>query len=303
MRGLATFMHSRHRPVRMKAFLLASLSLAVSAIAADKIKVLIVDGQNNHQWKMTTPVLKQILEEPGIFSVDVSTSPEKGSKSSETWRPKFSDYAVVVSNYNGEPWSTATKDAFEKFVSGGGGFVSVHAADNSFPEWPAYNEMIGLGGWGGRNEKSGPYLRLRDGKWTLDTTPGRGGSHGRQHEFALNNREPSHPIMHGLPAAFMHRQDELYNSLRGPAKNVTVLASALSPKEMGGSGEEEPLLMVIPFGKGRVVHDALGHGAEAVHCVAFAVTLQRATEWAATGKVTQKVPADFPDDKKSKDRP
>ena len=101
----------------------------------------------------------------------------------------------------------------------------------------------------------------------------------------------------------MHRQDELYNSLRGPAKNVTVLASAMSPKEMGGSGEEEPMLMVIPFGNGRVVHDALGHGAEAVHCVAFAVTLQRATEWAATGKVTQKVPADFPDDKKSKARP
>ncbi|GDX09443.1 hypothetical protein LBMAG57_12150 [Verrucomicrobiota bacterium] len=286
----------------MKTFLLASLTLAVSAAAADKIKVLIVDGQNNHQWKMTTPVMKQILEEPGIFSVDVSTSPEKW-KGIESWQPKFSDYAVVVSNYNGEPWSAATKEAFEKFVSGGGGFVSVHAADNSFPEWPAYNEMIGVGGWGGRDEKSGPYLRLRDGKWTLDTTPGRAGSHGKQHEFPLNNRAADHPIMQGLPSAFMHRQDELYNSLRGPAKNVTVLASAMSPKEMGGSGEEEPMLMVIPFGNGRVVHDALGHGAEAVHCVAFAVTLQRATEWAATGKVTQKVPADFPDDKKSKERP
>ncbi|MEO6742409.1 MAG: ThuA domain-containing protein, partial [Chthoniobacteraceae bacterium] len=231
----------------MKAFLLASFSLIVSVSAADKIKVLIVDGQNNHQWKMTTPVLRQILEEPGIFSVDVSTSPEKG-KGIETWSPKFSDYAVVVSNYNGEPWSAATKEAFEKYVSGGGGFVSVHAADNSFPEWPAYNEMIGVGGWGGRNEKSGPYLRLREGKWTMDTSAGRGGSHGRQHEFVLNNRAAEHPIMNGLPAAFMHRQDELYNSLRGPAKDVTILASAMSPKEMGGSGEEEPLLMAIPFG-------------------------------------------------------
>src|SRR6185436_1970870 len=95
---------------RMKTFLLASLAFAVSATAADKIKVLIVDGQNNHQWKMTSPVLKQILEEPGIFSVDVSTSPEKG-KGIETWKPKFSDYAVVVSNYNGEPWSAETKQA------------------------------------------------------------------------------------------------------------------------------------------------------------------------------------------------
>ena len=289
----------------MKAFLLASLTLATvisHATAADKIKVLIVDGQNNHKWKETTPVLKQILDEPGIFSVDVSTSPEKG-KGIESWQPKFSDYAVVVSNYNGEPWSAATKEAFEKYVSGGGGFVSVHAADNSFPEWPAYNEMIGVGGWGGRNEKSGPYLRLRDGKWTMDTTPGNGGSHGKQHEFPLNNRAPEHPIMQSLPATFVHRQDELYNRLRGPAKNVTILASAMSPKEMGGSGEEEPMLMAIPFGNGRVFHDALGHGAEAVHCVAFAVTLQRGTEWAATGKVTQKAPADFPDDKASKARP
>jgi uncharacterized protein len=286
----------------MKLFLALSLALATSVTAADKIKVLIVDGQNNHKWKETTPVLKQILEEPGIFSVDVSTSPEKGA-GIEKWQPKFSDYAVVVSNYNGELWSPETQTAFEKYVSGGGGFVPVHAANNAFSEWLAYNEMIGVGGWGGRSEKSGPYLRWRDGKWTMDMSAGRGGSHGKQHEFVLNNRAPQHPIMEGLPAAFMHRQDELYDRLRGPAKNVTVLASAMSQPDKGGSGEEEPLLMTIPYGKGRVFHTALGHYLEAVNCVAFAVTLQRGTEWAATGKVTQKVPADFPDDKASKARP
>ncbi|MEQ1851150.1 MAG: ThuA domain-containing protein [Chthoniobacteraceae bacterium] len=286
----------------MKFLLALSLALATSVTAADKIKVLIVDGQNNHKWKETTPVLKQILEEPGLFTVDVSTSPEKGA-GIEKWQPKFSDYAVVVSNYNGELWSPETQTAFEKYVSGGGGFVPVHAANNAFSEWLAYNEMIGVGGWGGRNEKSGPYLRWRDGKWTMDMSAGRGGSHGKQHEFVLNNRAPQHPIMEGLPAAFMHRQDELYDRLRGPAKNVTVLASAMSQPDKGGSGEEEPLLMAIPYGKGRVFHTALGHYMEAVNCVAFAVTLQRGTEWAATGKVTQKVPADFPNDKASKARP
>jgi uncharacterized protein len=287
----------------MKLLLALSLAaFATSATAAENIKVLIVDGQNNHKWAMTTPLLKQILEESGIFSVDVSTSPEKG-KGIETWKPNFADYAVVVSNYNGELWSPETQTAFEKYVSGGGGFVPVHAANNSFPEWKAYNEMIGVGGWGGRSEKSGPYLRWRDGKWTLDTSAGRGGSHGKQHEFLLTNRAPSHPIMQGLPSAFMHRQDELYDRLRGPAKDVTVLASAMSQPDQGGSGEEEPLLMAIPYGKGRVFHTALGHGEEAVKCVAFAVTFQRGTEWAATGKVTQKVPADFPDEKATKARP
>ena len=210
------------------------------------------------------------------------------------FKPEFASYKVIVSNYNGEDWSRETQAAFVQYVRGGGGFVSVHAADNSFPDWKEYNEMIGVGGWGGRNEKSGPYLRWRDGKWVQDTSPGRGGSHGAQHAFVLTVREPAHPIMRGLPAEWMHAKDELYDRLRGPAQGVTVLASALSTKETNGSGEQEPLLMALEFGKGRVFHTALGHGPEAVKCVGFAVTLQRGTEWAATGAVTQKVPANFP---------
>lgn len=140
---------------RMKTFLLGYLALAVSTgAAAEKIRVLIIDGQNNHNWKMISPVLKQILEQPQIFSIDVATSPETG-KGVEKWSPNFSEYAVVVSNYNGEPWSSVTQEAFEKYVRGGGGFVPVHAANNAFPEWSAYNQMIGVGGWGGRNERSG----------------------------------------------------------------------------------------------------------------------------------------------------
>jgi type 1 glutamine amidotransferase len=257
------------------------------------MKVLIIDGQNNHDWKTTTPLFKQILEETGLFTVDVATSPPaKGDM--KTFNPNFSAYRVIVSNYNGEPWSKETEEAFVAYVRGGGGFVCVHAADNAFPKWKEYNEMIGLGGWGDRNEKSGPYLRLRDGKWTQDSTPGRGGSHGAQHAFVMDTREPTHPIMAGLPAQWMHGKDELYDRLRGPAEELTVLASAMSTKETNGSGEHEPLLLVRSYGSGRVFHTALGHALDAIRCVGFATTLQRGTEWAATGKVTQKVPANFP---------
>jgi type 1 glutamine amidotransferase len=275
-------------PMKAISSILTGIALALGAHGAP-IKVLLVDGQNNHDWVKTSPEIKKILEEPGIFSVEVATA-----KDPSAFAPDFAAYKVVVSNYNGALWSPATCAAFEKFVSGGGGFVSIHAADNSFPEWKAYNEMIGIGGWGGRNEKSGPYLRLRDGKWTTDSKPGGGGHHGEQHAFLMNTRAPSHPIMAGLPAKWMHAQDELYDSLRGPAVNVTVLASAMSSPDKGGSGEEEPLLMTIPFGKGRVFHTALGHGMEALKCQGFATTLQRGVEWAAIGKVTQKVPANFP---------
>ncbi|MBL9189721.1 MAG: ThuA domain-containing protein [Opitutaceae bacterium] len=300
-------------------FLAAS---AIAIAAPDKLKVLIVDGQNNHQWAVTTPLLKKILEDTGRFSVDVSTTPPakpnapkmaKGATPAQKaaheenlkkfpaaeaahkatapaqwakWRPKFSAYAVVVSNYNGESWPAEVRDAFTAFVRGGGGFVSYHAANNAFPDWPDYNAMIGLGGWGGRDEKSGPYLRLRQGAWIKDLTAGRGGSHGPQHEFLVETRA-DHPITRGLPAKWMHAKDELYDSLRGPADNVTVLASALSDK----SKEHEPMLMVIPFGKGRVFHTALGHAVEAVNGLGFQLTFARGVEWAATGQVTLPAPA------------
>ena len=282
--------------IRTLAAALVLPALVSCSQAADKIRVLIIDGQNNHDWKSTTPVLKQILEHSGKFAVDVATTPPGKSGKMGEFKPKFADYKVIMSNYNGEPWSDETKAAFEAFVKGGGGFVSVHAANNSFPEWKAYNEMIGIGGWGGRTEKDGPYVKYWEGRIIKDLSPGRGGSHGARHPFVLEVRDANHPITKGLPAKFAHAQDELYDRLRGPAENLTVLATAYANPAMGGSGANEPMLMALTFGSGRVFHTTLGHDTVSVKCVAFATTLQRGTEWVATGKVTVPLPKDFPKD-------
>jgi type 1 glutamine amidotransferase len=155
--------------------------------------------------------------------------------------------------------------------------------------------MIALGGWGGRNEKWGPMVRYRDGKIVLDGSPGRGGTHGPQHEFQIVIRERHHPITAGLPEKWMHAKDELYSKLRGPAKNMEVLATAYADPEKGGTGEHEPILFTVRYGKARVFHTVLGHDRQQLRCVGFIVTFQRGTEWAATGRVTQvEVPADFP---------
>lgn len=266
--------------------LLAQLGCSVAAAAESGVlRALIVDGQNNHNWQVTTPLIQATLEGCGRFEVDVATTPAAGGDMSQ-FRPKFSDYDVVVSNYNGQPWSKETETDFEKYVAEGGGFVCVHAADNSFPQWREYNRMIGLGGWGGRNEKSGPYVRWRDGKFARDTRPGTGGSHGQRHAFVVVVRDQEHPITAGLPGSWMQAEDELYAQLRGPAEGMQVLATALSEKSTGGTGEHEPILMAIEYGKGRVFHTTLGHDATAMQGVAFQVTLQRGAEWAATGKVT-----------------
>jgi type 1 glutamine amidotransferase len=85
--------------------------------------------------------------------------------------------------------------------------------------------------------------------------------------------------------------------LRGPGKNMTVLATAHSDVKNRGTGHEEPMLMVLRYGKGRIFHTVMGHDVAALSCVGFITTFQRGTEWVATGKVTQKIPANFPNAK------
>jgi len=284
---------------------LITVVLALSALptctwAADRsapkepLKALIVDGQNNHNWKGTTPVLKAILEENGLFSVDVATSPPS-AQGMDSFKPEFAKYDVVVSNYTGASWPQATRDALESYMKNGGSLVIFHAADNAFPKWDEWNKMIALGGWGGRNEKSGPMIRFREGKVVLDTSPGAGGTHGPQHAFQIILRNDQHPITRGLPPKWMHVKDELYSKLRGPAQNMTLLATAYADPAQRGTGEHEPVLFTIDYGKGRVFHTVLGHGPEQLKCVCCIFLLQRGTEWAATGKVSQtSVPDDFP---------
>lgn len=264
----------------------APVAGAQEAEESSKLPALLVDGQNNHDWKSTTPLIKRALEETGLFTVDVVTTPPKGGDM-HTFAPKFADYKVVVSNYNGDDWSESTSQAFEKFVSSGGGFVSVHAADNSFPGWEAYNRMIGLGGWGGRDESFGPYVRWKEDvkAFTRDVSKGTGGAHGKRVPFVIVVRDDDHPITRGLPKSWMQTQDELYGKLRGPAENMHVLATAYSDPSTGGTGEHEPILMTIHYGEGRVFHSTLGHDVAAMQGLAFQVSLQRGTEWAATGDV------------------
>ena len=278
--------------------ILSILFCSMVGYAQEPIKVLIVTGQNNHNWEASNVILQKYLNESGLFVADVVVSPKKGEDMSK-FQPDFSAYQVVVLDYYGDSWPDATNAAFLDFVKNGGGVVVYHAADNSFPNWREFNEIIGLGGWENRNEKDGPYVYFKDGKEVRDNSPGRGGSHGQQHEFVVTVRDTNHPITKGLPASWTHAQDELYDRLRGPALNLTVLATAFSDKSTGGTDRDEPALMVLNWGKGRIFHTILGHvGNEASHpaveCESFIVTFLRGTEWAATGKVTQKVPVNFP---------
>lgn len=293
----------------MKSVALAVLILfTMGASAQTQLRALLVTGQSNHNWQVAAPALKAMLEDTGLFLVDVAQTPAPGEDMS-SFIPQFAAYSVIVLNYTGDAWPESTQKAFVEYVANGGGVVVVHEANNAFPEWPEYNEIIGLGGWGNRNESHGPYVYWQDGRVIYDTESGPGGGHGRQHQYQIIHQQPEHPITKGLPLAWLHNTDELYHQLRGPARNMTVLGTAWSDPETGGTGREEPALFTIAYGEGRMFQTVLGHSgasaaaSPALQCAGFIVTLQRGAEWAATGNVTQPVPADFPEKDTERIRP
>ncbi|MEM9416242.1 MAG: ThuA domain-containing protein [Planctomycetota bacterium] len=270
-------------------------------VAHEPARVLMITGQNNHDWQRTTPMLVAILEDAGeLFEVDTTTTPAGGQEDAAwaDWRPTFGDYDVVVSDYNGHMWPMEVRDSFEAYVRGGGKVLLLHAANNAFTGWAEYEQMTGLlwrsADYGDRlyYNNDGELVRVEAGE-------GAGAGHGRKHDWPITHRM-DHPVLEGMPTTWLHAYDELYHNQRGPAKDMTILATAYDSPEHGGTGQHEPMIWTIPYGDGLVMTCLLGHlwpGQEddsAFRCVGYRTLLQRSCEWLGTGEVTVPVPDDFP---------
>ncbi len=233
---------------------------AGAAESSPQSRVLIFSGKNNHNWKETTPVLKQALADSGWFVVDVTEKPEECDEA------MLAKYDVIVSNWTNWPdvekrvWGEKAEKAVLDFVRGGKGYVTVHAAGSAFYNWPEFQELVGS--W-----------------WKLGQT-----GHGPIHEFKVTMTDTNHPITRGL--AEFAIKDELWHQV-GTAGKLNVLCSAMSDKAKGGSGEAEPVAHWREFGRGRCFHLVLGHDGAAMKNAGFQSLLVRGTEWAATGKVRE----------------
>lgn len=272
-----------------------------------KIRVVILDGQNNHQWRKTTPFVKKSLEESGRFEVDVSSFLKAGDKPGEVEKtvpfpPDLTKYQVVLSNYNGQPWPKEFQQTLDQAVkSGQVGLVVFHAANNSFAGWPEFNQMIGMG-WRGNSFGDRLYLDADSKLVRVKKGAGLGAGETVGHPFRVTVRDTEHPVTKGMPREWMHTADQLVHGLRGPADNVHVLATAYSDKQKRGTGEHELMIWTVAYGKGRVFHTPMGHDLTSLRCVGMITTLQRGSEWAATGAVTLPIPADFPPPDKTSSR-
>ncbi len=281
---------------------LAALVTTSAAAETPRLRVLIIDGVNNHDWQAGTRGLRQILQASGKFTVDVSTSPDRNAPPAawDAWRPNFAAYDVVVNNFNGGHladglrWPAPVEAALVKYLRGGGGLIVFHAGNNAFLQWPDYQEIVGLL-W--REPKFGPGL-IVNGRRRVETVPAGEGprpGHGPRHDFVMEVLDPQHPITRGLPDKWLHPSEQLTHGQHGPAEGLKVLTFAYSKD----SRRNEPLDWVRRYGRGRVYvtmlgHTWLGEPNPNFEDVAFQTLIARAAEWVATGKVTLPVPTELP---------
>lgn len=237
------------------------VSLQAYGAASPPIRVLILSGLNNHDWKSTTPVLQQTFRDCKRFgTVDVTDTPGKLDAAA------FAKYDVIVSNWTPYPdtqrqWPPETEKAFLDFMNNGGGFVVLHAAACTFQVWPEFQQIISL-------------------TWQEGHT-----SHTAYCKFPVTVEDAKHPIAKDLPD--FYTTDELYqNMVQVFPQDLHVVCKAFAAKDKNGTGKYEPVLTWTRTGKGRGVNLVLGHDAAAMKNPGFQTLLLRGAEWAATGEVT-----------------
>ncbi|VGO23342.1 ThuA domain-containing protein [Pontiella sulfatireligans] len=266
-----------------------------SAGEGKAVRVLIVDGFSNHDWKHTTRCLQALLEQTPGFDVSISTFPADDAAS---WNPDFAAYEVVIQTCNdiggGPQWPRSVELALERYVDQGGGLYVFHSANNAFPHWNAYNRMIGLGwrkadfGWAVTIDDEGQVVRVPAGE-------GEKTSHGKRVDAHLT-RLGDHPIHAGLPREWTAADIEIYRYARGPAANLTVLSYARDAK----TGLNFPIEWTVDYGKGRVYNSTFGHvwkdqqEPKGICCAGFQTLLPRTVQWLAGRPIDAAVPADFP---------
>ena len=286
--------------------LLAGLGLFALGLSCERasaapriIKVLIVDGFSNHDWRQTTALLRGILAPTGLFEVSVSTAPPTQAAAGwDRWRPRFGDYDAVIQTCNdiggGPAWPAEVRTAFEDYVRRGGGVFVFHSGNNAFPDWPAYNGIIGLG-W--RKKDQGWALAIGDDARIVRIPPGEGRDtgHGPRTDVVVT-RLGDDPIHHGMPERWKTPGLEVYYYARGPARNLQVLSYGRD----GRTGMQWPLEWTVAYGKGRVYTSTFGHVWQgdvqpaSMRCAGFQTVLIRALQWLARRPVDYPVPPDFP---------
>ncbi len=197
---------------------------------------------------------------------------EKGGSFNPKTLQKFD--VVIWNNISGDVLTLAQRDAFQRYLKSGGGFVAFHGSAGD----PAYF-------W----------------NWYADSLIGaRFKGHPMTPQFqearvAVAN--PAHPIAKGLPGEWV-MNDEWYsfkNNPRAAGANVVLTLDESSYKPVGmmnqdlRMGSDHPLAWTNCIGKGRMFYSAIGHRPETYSQPQHVILLENAIDWASDKRQVCKV--------------
>ncbi|WP_182888179.1 ThuA domain-containing protein, partial [Microbispora sp. H10885] len=140
--------------------------------------------------------------------------------------------AVIFMSTTGDPVSTQDqKDAFQRYIQKGGGYVGVHAAADSGYDWAWYGKLVGA------------YFK----------------QHPAIQQATVKVEDPAHPSTAGLPITWS-RTDEWYDYRTNPRNTVHVLTSLDEKSYTGGTmGADHPNTWCQDYDGGRSWYTGLGH--------------------------------------------
>ena len=230
----------------------------------ESIRLLILSGSNNHDWRQTTPLLESIYKGSGCFEVEITNQPDT------LVYKDLKEFDAIVSNWNSWPdndlrWPEETENGLLKYLEEGGGLVFFHSSTSAFYTWPEFK-------------------KISTGAWVEDTW------HGKRSPVKVRIENQEHPVTKGLSDFYIF--DELWLNAEQNDR-FQVLGSAIDQEALNRGYENQPAIFVSDYGKGRIFHNLLGHDTRAMRNMGFQTLILRGTEWAAKSKVSLPIPQEL----------
>ncbi|MBC7915556.1 MAG: ThuA domain-containing protein [Pyrinomonadaceae bacterium] len=213
------------------AIILAGVFFSTTTFAKKPVKVLIFSKTLAYRHKSIKDgiIAIQKLAAQNGFIADTTENPLKITPEN------LKNYkALIFLSPTGEVLNDEQKQAFQKYIQNGGGFVGIHAATDCLYKWEWYGRMIGA------------YFT----------------DHPKMQTATLNVTDTKHSSTMGLSSPWKHT-DEWYNFKFNNA-DIKVLIKVDEKSYIGGkNGDNHPVSWYHKFEGGRIFYTALGHTAEA----------------------------------------
>jgi len=230
--------------LRIAAFVLAGLVLAVSLVAQQPKKRLLFIGESkgwqHESISNAAATLWKLGHDSGLWETVIRTDCQLVTKKKLEGNAKNLNFfdAVAFCTSGELDMDVSQKADLLSFVKDDGkGFIAIHAGSDTFYKWPEYGDMVG--GY------------FDEHPWGTFDAP-------------LVVEDPGFPGMQFLPKAFTMR-DEIYQIKQFSREKVRVLLKLdaskldLTNPKVHRTDKDFAVIWARTYGKGRVMYDGVGH--------------------------------------------